>query len=214
MAAVAPEPKGPALNRSDGTSVTEPPAGAPFAPGPGDHPLPRALTLWFMRRTPGARTQESYEKAIRPVGSFATVEAFWAHYSHLVRPGELPAGSDYQLFATGIKPMWEDRGNRNGGKWILRLRKGLASRYWEDLVLAFVGGQFPAGHLCGVVVSVRYQEDIISVWDADAADTAARAEVHATLRAILALPEITQLEYKQHNDSLKDHSSFRNTTRS
>jgi translation initiation factor 4E len=103
---------------------------------------------------------------------------------------------------------------RNGGKWILRLRKGLASRYWEDLVLAFVGGQFPAGHLCGVVVSVRYQEDIISVWDADASDTAARAEVHATLRTILALPEITQLEYKQHNDSLKDHSSFRNTTRS
>lgn len=30
--------------------------------------------------------------------------------------------------------MWEDSANRRGGKWMVRLRKGIASRYWEDLV--------------------------------------------------------------------------------
>ena len=27
--------------------------------------------------------------------------------------------------------MWEDPANRQGGKWMIRLRKGIASRYWE-----------------------------------------------------------------------------------
>lgn len=35
--------------------------------------------------------------------------------------------------------MWEDPANANGGKWILRLRKGLASRMWEKLVIAIIG---------------------------------------------------------------------------
>ena len=30
--------------------------------------------------------------------------------------------------------MWEDETNVNGGKWIVRLKKGVAARYWEDLV--------------------------------------------------------------------------------
>lgn len=41
---------------------------------------------------------------------------------------------DYHLFKTDIKPMWEDPANRKGGKWMIRVRKGIASRYWEDLV--------------------------------------------------------------------------------
>lgn len=28
----------------------------------------------------------------------------------------------------------QDSANRRGGKWMVRLRKGIASRYWEDLV--------------------------------------------------------------------------------
>ena len=34
----------------------------------------------------------------------------------------------------------QDKANKNGGKWIVRLKKGLASRCWENLVsgLCFV----------------------------------------------------------------------------
>ena len=52
----------------------------------------------------------------------------------MIRANDLPHTSDYHLFKKGIKPMWEDDANRWGGKWIVRLKKGLASRYWEDLV--------------------------------------------------------------------------------
>merc|ERR1712020_634215 len=92
------------------------------------------------------------------IGSFTTCEHFWHIYSHLVRPGDLTTHSDFHLFKQGIKPMWEDEANKFGGKWIVRLRKGLASRCWENLVLAMLGEQFMVGEeICGAVVSIRFQ---------------------------------------------------------
>lgn len=54
--------------------------------------------------------------------------------------------------------MYQDEANQRGGKWIVRLRKGLASRCWENLVLAMLGEQFMVGQeICGAVVSIRFQ---------------------------------------------------------
>jgi len=51
----------------------------------------------------------------------------------------------------------QDEANRYGGKWIVRLRKGLASRCWENLILAMLGEQFMVGdEICGAVVSIRF----------------------------------------------------------
>ncbi len=74
--------------------------------------------------------------------------------------------SDYHLFRRGIRPVWEDEENKRGGKWIVRLKKGVCDRYWEDLLLAIVGDQFAeAGEeVCGAVLSVRSGEDVLSVW--------------------------------------------------
>ncbi|MFX4036859.1 eukaryotic translation initiation factor 4E, partial [Streptococcus suis] len=41
----------------------------------------------------------------------------------------------------GIRPLWEDSANCNGGKWIIRFKKVVSGRFWEDLVLALVGDQ-------------------------------------------------------------------------
>lgn len=52
----------------------------------------------------------------------------------------------------------QDEANQKGGKWIVRLRKGLVSRCWENLVLAILGEQFMVGEeICGAVVSIRFQ---------------------------------------------------------
>jgi len=40
----------------------------------------------------------------------------------------------------------------------VRLRKGLVSRCWENLILAMLGEQFMVGEeICGAVVSIRFQ---------------------------------------------------------
>lgn len=68
--------------------------------------------------------------------------------------------------------------NKDGGKWIIRLRKGIADRLWEDLMLALIGDQFDEkDYVCGCVLSVRAQEDIISVWNKDDSDVEAKARI-------------------------------------
>ncbi|KAJ1535223.1 Eukaryotic translation initiation factor 4E type 2, partial [Nowakowskiella sp. JEL0078] len=61
--------------------------------------------------------------------------------------------------------------NLKGGKWIVRLKKGLAPRFWENLVMAMVGDQFDVGpEICGAVISMRQSEDILSLWNKSADD--------------------------------------------
>ena len=105
-------------------------------------------------QSPEKETVNTYETSIKTISTISTVEEFWETYNFLVRPNDLPTTTDYHFFREGIKPTWEDSNNAKGGKWIVRLRKGLASRYWEESILALIGGQFPGvqdGEICGVV---------------------------------------------------------------
>jgi len=178
----------------------------------GEHSLQNSWSFWYMRRVQGSKPQENYEKNIKPIGAFTYVEGFWRYYNHLMRPNDLPVTSDYHLFKHSIKPLWEDEANKNGGKWIVRLRKGLASRFWEDLILSIIGEQFGVGdEICGVVISIRFQEDIISIWNKTSTDRDAKMKIHERMKQILHSVPSLVMEYKGHNESLRDHSSFRNT---
>ena len=82
--------------------------------------------------------------------------------------------------------------------------------------------------MVGVVLSIRQKEDVLSVWIRDNQNSTARLRigyggVHGPRRALTALPSTrekfkeilelsgdTPLEYKIHNVSMKDKSSFRN----
>jgi translation initiation factor 4E len=76
-------------------------------------------------------------------GLTTQVESFWALHTHLAPPSLLTPTTDYLLFHTGIsRPVWEDPLNITGGKWIIRLRKGVADRVWEALLCAVVGDMF------------------------------------------------------------------------
>ncbi|OWR42611.1 eukaryotic translation initiation factor 4E type 2 [Danaus plexippus] len=178
----------------------------PYVP-PHEHKLEYSYWMWFSRRPPArelSSTTTGYGQALRLVGRVASVEQWWGLYTHLARPAELPPLSDLHLFKLGIKPMWEDPANVHGGKWVVRLRKAQTGRAWEDLCMAMLGEQFMVGaELCGVVLSVRFQEDHLAVWHRTAADTAAAARVRDALRRILQLPASVPIEYKAHGDCLR-----------
>jgi len=163
-----------------------------------------------MRRLQG-RSQENYEKNIKCIGSFFSVEDFWAYYNHIVRPNDLPYHCDYHLYRSGVKPMWEDEENKNGGKFIVRIPRGkrISSRYWEDVIMAVVGGQFdvPTDEICGVVISTRYHQDILSLWNKRSEAAEDKRKILETLRKILNLPSHVTLEYKNHAQALTDTSS-------
>jgi translation initiation factor 4E len=133
---------------------------------PPTHNLRHGWVFWF--RPPVSKTNGylEYEKTLHPMAGFQTAEDFFAIYQHLKRPSSLPLVSDYHIFKKGIRPVWEDDENKKGGKWIVRLKKGVADRYWEDLLFAIVGDQFAEAseEVCGAVLSVRNGEDILSIW--------------------------------------------------
>ena len=203
-------------------SKVEPAAFTPVAIPEGQHRLQSQYCLWYSRRSPG-KQNHNFDQNLKLIGRFGSCEQFWSLYSHLVKPGDLASHSDFHLFKMGIKPMWEDEANKFGGKWIVRLRKGnhnqlrfiyettldpnnagLASRCWENLVLAMLGEQFMVGEeVCGAVVSVRFQEDILSIWNRTALDPAVTARIRDTFKRVLNLPPATLIEYKAHNDSIK-----------
>ena len=139
---------------------------------------------------------------------FLQVESFWSLWTHLAPPSALQPTTDYLLFHTGIRrPVWEDPLNLSGGKWIIRLKKGIADRFWEDLVMAIIGDQFDdcrssktednskskgtsSGksedgsdgtsewpEICGCTISVRQSEDVVTVWNRVDRDVKLREQI-------------------------------------
>jgi len=162
-----------------------------------DHKLQYTYVLWYIGKT----NYQQYDLTLRKIGRFASVEQFWALYSHIVRPSDLHSPSDFFLFKEGIKPMWEHKGNCNGGQWVVRLNKGLAARCWENLILAILGEQFNVGdEICGAGVSMRPKKDCISLWHKTSGDNEACERVRDGMRKVLNLPSHMQMEYRNHKD--------------
>lgn len=106
-------------------------------------PLEYAYSFWFSKRpsknaaaaaasstaTSAPGQNLNYDANLRQVGTFNAVENFWYLYSHMTRPQDLQGHADIHMFKAGIRPLWEDDANKNGGKWIVRLKKGLATRF-------------------------------------------------------------------------------------
>ncbi|CAF2705780.1 unnamed protein product [Rotaria sp. Silwood2] len=179
------------------------------------HLLEGRWTFWYTHRpTTFRNTAVNYDSCLKKLGTFGSIEEFWFYYDHMKFPSELPFYSDIHLFKENLKPMWEEEGNRLGGKWILRLKKGLSTRLWELLVLAVIGEQFNVGkEICGIVCSIRPQEDLISVWTKTANNQLVTQRIKETMKKVLSLPQDCPIEYKTHNDSLRDNCSYRNTDR-
>lgn len=157
------KPSSHASLRDAGKAVAHP---TPGLAAPSAHQLRNSWVFWFRPPISKANGFIEYEKTLHPIATVETVEHFFGVYQHLKRPSSLPLVSDYHLFKKGIRPIWEDEENKNGGKWVVRLRKGVADRYWEDLLLAIIGDQFgeASEEVCGAVLSVRNGEDILSIW--------------------------------------------------
>lgn len=176
-----------------------------------------------------------YAQLIRPIITIHTLHDFIHVYGHLARPSSMPVNSDYHIFREGVRPMWEDPSNIHGGKWMCRLSKPITDRIWEHAILALVGGVlFPPTsppstitndsnepldenividheEVCGIVLSIRTTEDILSVWNKSALDEHKKLWIKNALLKTLSLPSNTLLEYKEHNLSIKDNSSYHNT---
>lgn len=131
-------------------------------------------------------------KTTKNIGS---VEQLWMGLSTIKKTYELPIGTEFLIFKSGINPVWEDPINAKGGRWVFRFNRrsnnneptesGLKIRQrtsliWERLVLKTITGSIiPDANyseeiqdlllndISGLVLSVRKDEDIISIWNSN-----------------------------------------------
>ncbi|KAH9955881.1 translation initiation factor eIF 4e-like domain-containing protein [Lactifluus volemus] len=96
----------------EGTAV--PPEAEPIedpqTPGlmtkPPEHPLQHPWTIYH--DTKRRLNSVTYEVGLTMVGEFDTVESYYWYFNWLKPPSKLERNSNYHLFKSGIKPMWED----------------------------------------------------------------------------------------------------------
>ncbi|KAL7925501.1 translation initiation factor eIF 4e-like domain-containing protein [Trichoderma austrokoningii] len=202
-AATKPVARPPNMAPISETKASEPPAGATQI-----HMLKDAWSFWFRPPISKAHGFIEYENTLHGIATVRSAEEFWQIYSHLKRPSNLPVVSDYHLFKKDIRPIWEDEVNRKGGKWVVRLKKGVADRYWEDLLLSLVGDQFgDAGEdVCGAVLSMRNGEDILSIWTRT--DGGRVLKIRETMKQVLNFPANTRLEFKSHDSSIQQRTAI------
>jgi translation initiation factor 4E len=206
--------------------------GGPSA-SPNAHPLRNSWVFWFRPPISKANGYIEYEKTLHPMATCDTVEEFFEVYRHLNRPSTLPLVSDYHMFKKGVRPIWEDEENKKGGKWIVRLKKGVADRYWEDLLLAMIGDQFfeASDEVCGAVLSVRNGEDILSIWTRTDGGRVLKIRYvifpfpytqylaytnllsRETMKRILAFPPDTKVEWKSHDSSIQQRTAIEESRR-
>ncbi|CAI2354286.1 unnamed protein product [Caenorhabditis sp. 36 PRJEB53466] len=176
------------------------------------HPLQNRWALWYLK----ADRNKEWEDCLKMVSLFDTVEDFWSLYNHIQSAGGLNWGSDYYLFKEGIKPMWEDVNNVQGGRWLvvvdkqkLQRRTQLLDHYWLELLMAIVGEQFDeyGDYICGAVVNVRQKGDKVSLWTRDATRDDVNLRIGQVLKQKLSIPDSEILRYEVHKDSSARTSS-------
>ncbi|KAG6039881.1 hypothetical protein E4U41_001881 [Claviceps citrina] len=172
------------------------------------HPLRDAWSFWYRPPISKAHGFIEYENTLHGIATVRTAEEFWEIYSHLKRPSLLPVVSDYHFFKKDVRPIWEDDVNRKGGKWVVRMKKGVADRYWEDLLLCLVGDQFgDAGEeVCGAVLSMRNGEDILSIWTRTVGGRVLK--IRETMKHVLNFPSNTRVEFKSHDSSIQQRTAI------
>ncbi|PPQ75748.1 hypothetical protein CVT26_001669 [Gymnopilus dilepis] len=156
---------------------------------------------------------QEYEANLTIIGEFDTVEEFCRYFNWLKPPSKLEKNSNYHIFKSGIKPMWEDPANANGGKWVLTMKNNpqLLDRCWNWLVMALVGEELEENdEICGAVVSLRSKVDRIQLWTRSKDDVDKLNGIAKRLIKLLDVSEADNigLEFQYNSDDRPPPNKF------
>jgi len=183
------------------------------------HPLQNSWTMWLFTNDP----TKPWEENQHPIHTFTSVEDFWGLYHNIAPPSELPGGCDYSLFKAGIKPMWEDEKNKDGGRWLLQsqARKNVTGSpgkeqpvldlYWLEVLMCLIGEGWGnpsyAGDINGAVFSKR-KNSKLGVWLADCENTEAVLNIGLNIKARLGLGPRANIQFEAHQDTKSRRGSM------
>merc|ERR1712037_437310 len=177
------------------------------------HPLQNSWTMWLFTHD----RSKPWEENQHCIYTFNSVEEFWGLYHNIALPSELPSGCDYSLFKDGIKPMWEDEKNKDGGRWVLQAGKKnmigspgneqpALDLYWLEVLMCLIGeGWGSPEHGCevnGAVISMRGERNSkLGVWLANCENVEAVVNIGLNIKSRLGLGSRATIQFDAHQDT-------------
>uniref|UniRef100_A0A0K0FNS9 Eukaryotic translation initiation factor 4E-4 (inferred by orthology to a C. elegans protein) n=1 Tax=Strongyloides venezuelensis TaxID=75913 RepID=A0A0K0FNS9_STRVS len=175
-------------------------------PQPSDHLLAHEFLLSSFVKTPEVEW-DNYEHLTTPIAIFRSWEQFWRVILHFQRPTEIQARCYIHVFKDGIKPLWEDPGNILGGRFMMTYKKKdpIADLHWEKMLLAFLGSNFHDSLISGIVLSVKRNNLVISVWINDFNKREKLNNLVFDLKTYLDLDDETRIRFMKHKEDTFVH---------
>jgi translation initiation factor 4E len=171
-------------------------------------PLDCSWTFWYDKYIGPGKTVQEYHDALIVVGSFNSVQDFWRYQNHIPITN-VKETSSLHLMKSGIRPLWEDSANVEGGNLSFRINKENLQDVWIHIALNIIGEQFSErleakDEICGLTMSMRKTEVVISLWNKNAllVDVAKfRAMVQEMIPKVPIANEIYRIHKTNHNFS-------------
>jgi len=173
------------------------------------HPLKHSWTFWYFNINGGAA---SWDENLIKICDVTTIEDFWAVFHHMQDVAALESGCDYALFKTGIRPMWEDPANKEGGRWLLTLDRFQRMQYlndiWLEIMLYLIGGDHKDDStdscINGAVVNIRNKADKVALWlpiaDKNQGHGPKILEVGHELKSRMKIPKHFPIHFETHSN--------------
>lgn len=120
-----------------------------------------------------AEKPEDYLTVMTKLCTVATIQQFWQYMNGMQQSmlkilDQASPVFSLRMFRSDVKPIWEDKHNTHGGKWIIPLATTTPESFWkmwEELTMCVVGESFcRKSSVCGVVLSGRPGRKNIEVW--------------------------------------------------
>lgn len=179
---------------------------------PSLHKLQDAWSMWFCR----FGTNFSWEHSQTEVSFFETVEHFWKVYDALPLLTNGQPGCNYSMFKKGIRPIWEDPANKNGGRFVFNVEKKneeqrkYAQELWLDFVLALIGNMLPhlSDQICGIVGGNRNDVIRIGIWTSNCEEKIKLMEIGNYFKKLCNYKHTVVYEVHMDNQSRNNKNSF------
>lgn len=192
-------------------------------------PLVHSWDFWHDRQDRGhgngpqspAATNDSssaaYEERLVRLAEVNDIRSFWNLFNNF-DTALLPLRDSVHLFKRGVKPIWEDPRNAQGGAWTFRVPKQLAPEFWKEVCMLAIGEQLQAAveeegvttfrdDICGVSLGVRFGSMLVQVWNRDGGHEEGVRRILETIWGGLSAglqPREGSFYYKRHSE----HAAF------
>ena len=106
-----------------------------------------------------------YNKNIILIGEITSIENFWSIFQHLKSPKYLTPNISYHIFKKGIKPLWEDKNNKNGGKFTIDYKKEFSWIPFEEILFGLLTKKIPFyNDINGFILISKKLKHSIQIW--------------------------------------------------